>query len=146
MHRDKSAKMAIWQKIAILALLSLGIDFKNEFTLCVMKGLFKTLLLKKCLRPYPGPFLYLSERINWIISSLVNFEVHDSFIARATFISLECLLRSILIRIWHQGRPTQVFGGYTTIWRTKTMINGGEILLVPVQYSLAKSILAIITF
>ena len=30
---------------------------------------YYTFLLKKCLRPCPCPFKYLSERINWIISS-----------------------------------------------------------------------------
>ena len=30
---------------------------------------YYTLLLKKCLRPCPGLSMYLSERINWIISS-----------------------------------------------------------------------------
>ena len=76
MHREKSAKMAIWQKnshFAILALFSLCINFKNSF--CQMTSywlLWKTyysLFLKKYLWPCPGPSMYLSERINWIISS-----------------------------------------------------------------------------
>ena len=47
--------------------------FQNYF--CQMTSpwvLWKTyywLLLKKCLWPCPGPSMYLSERINWIISS-----------------------------------------------------------------------------
>ena len=76
MHRDKSAKMAIWQKnshFAILALLSLCIDFKIFFGKMtfgwVLWKSYYTLLLKKCLRPCPGLSMYLSERINWIISS-----------------------------------------------------------------------------
>ena len=58
---------------AILALLSLSIDFKNHF--CQMTSLWVlwkthyTLFLKKCLWPRLGPSVYLSERINWIISS-----------------------------------------------------------------------------
>ena len=76
MLRDKSAKMAKWLffcQIAILALLSLCIDFKNSF--CQMTSfwvLWKTyfwLLLKTCLWPCPGLSMYLSDRINWIISS-----------------------------------------------------------------------------
>ena len=76
MHRDKSAKMAIWQKnshFAILALLSLCIDFKNSFcqmtSLWVLWNTYYILLLKKCPWPCPGPSIYLFERINWIISS-----------------------------------------------------------------------------
>ena len=74
MHRDKNAKMAIWQKnshFAILALLSLCIDFKNSFGQMTSGwALWKTyyaLLLKKCLKPCPGPSIYLSEKIIWII-------------------------------------------------------------------------------
>ena len=76
MYREKSAKMAIWQKnshFAILALFSLCINFKNSF--CQMTSywlLWKTyysLLLKNYLWPCPGPSMYLSERMNWIISS-----------------------------------------------------------------------------
>ena len=76
MHREKSAKMAKWLffcQIAILALLSLCINFKNSF--CQMTSLWllwKTyywILLKMCLWPCPEPSMYLSERINWIILS-----------------------------------------------------------------------------
>ena len=76
MHSDKSAKMAMWQffcQIAILALLSLCIDFKNSFsqmTSCwVLWKTYYTLLLKKCLGSYQGLSMYLSKRINWNISS-----------------------------------------------------------------------------
>jgi len=76
MHREKSAKMAKWLffcQIAILALFSLCIDFKIFFcqmTSCwVIWKTYYTLLLKMCLRPCPGPSMYLFERINWIISS-----------------------------------------------------------------------------
>ena len=76
MHREKSAKMAIWQKnshFAILALLSLCINFKifsgkMTYGWVLWKSSY-TLLLKKCLRPCPGLSMYLSERIDWIISS-----------------------------------------------------------------------------
>ena len=67
---------AIWHQnshSAILALLSLCINFKNSFDQMTSgKVLWKTshiLLLKKCLRPCPGPSMYLSERTNCIISS-----------------------------------------------------------------------------
>ena len=72
-QKCQNGKVAIFCQIAILALLSLCIDFKNSF--CQMTSfwvLWKTyywLLLKKCLWPCPGPSMYLSERINWIISS-----------------------------------------------------------------------------
>ena len=76
MHREKSAKMAKWLffcQIAILALFSLCINFKNFFSqmTChwVLWKTYYTLFLKKCLWPCPGPSMYLSERINWIISS-----------------------------------------------------------------------------
>ena len=76
MHREKSAKMAIWQKnshFAILALFSLCIDFKNSFCQNTSYwSLWKTyysLFLKKYLWPCPCPSMYLSERTNWIISS-----------------------------------------------------------------------------
>ena len=76
-HRDKSAKIAIWQKssnFAILALLPLCMDFKFFFFSQMTSGwvLWKTyykFLLKKCLGPCQGPSMYLSERINWIFSS-----------------------------------------------------------------------------
>ena len=65
--------MAIFCQIAILALLSLCIDFKNSFgQMTSFRLLWKTcytFLLKKCLWPRLGPSMYLSERINWIISS-----------------------------------------------------------------------------
>ena len=58
---------------AILALLSLCIDFKIFFGKMtfgwVLWKSYYTFLLKKCLRPCPGLSMYLSERINWIISS-----------------------------------------------------------------------------
>ena len=58
---------------AISALLSLCIDFKNYFGQItsgwVLWKTYYTLLLKKCLRPCPGPSMYLTEKINWIISS-----------------------------------------------------------------------------
>ena len=38
-------------------------------SLWVLLKTYYTLLLKKCLRPCPGLSMYLSERINWIISS-----------------------------------------------------------------------------
>ena len=76
MPRDKSAKMATWQKnshFAILALLLLCINFKNSFgqmtSSWVLWKTCYTLFLKMCLRPCPGPSMYLFERINWIISS-----------------------------------------------------------------------------
>ena len=76
MHREKSAKMAKWLffcQIAILALFSLCINFKIFFSqmTChwVLWKTYYTLFLKKCLWPCPGPSMYLSERINWIISS-----------------------------------------------------------------------------
>ena len=69
-------KMATWQKnshFAIWALLSLCIDFKIFFCKMtygwVLWKSYYTLLLKKCLRPCLGLSMYLSERINWIISS-----------------------------------------------------------------------------
>ena len=79
MQREKSGKMAIFCQIAILALLSLCIDFINCF--CQMTSfwvLWKTyywLLLKKCLWSCPGPSMYLSERINWIFQvSFIGFQ------------------------------------------------------------------------
>ena len=68
--------MAIWRKnshFAILALFSRASI--SKFFFCQMTSgwvLWKTyctLLLKKCLRPCPGLSMYLSEKINWIISS-----------------------------------------------------------------------------
>ena len=73
MHWKKSAKMAIFCQIAILALFSLCINFKISF--CQMTShwvlwkTYYTLFLKKCLWPCPGPSMYSSERINWIILS-----------------------------------------------------------------------------
>ena len=65
--------MAIFCQIAILALLSLCIHFKNFFGKMtfgwVLWKSHYTLFPKKCLWPCPGPSMYLSERINWIISS-----------------------------------------------------------------------------
>ena len=59
--------------LAILAFLSLCVDFKNFFSKMtlgwVLWNSYYTLLLKKCLRPCPGLSMYLTERINWIISS-----------------------------------------------------------------------------
>ena len=79
MHRDKDAKMAIWQKnsnFAILALLSLCIDFKNSFRKMTSGWvLWKTsykLFFKKCLRAYLGSSMSLSKRINWIFSSFLH--------------------------------------------------------------------------
>ena len=76
MHRDKSAKRAIWQKnshFAILALLSLCIKFKNSFcqmtSLWILWKTYYILLFKKCLWLCLGLSMYLSERTNWIISS-----------------------------------------------------------------------------
>ena len=58
---------------AILALLSLCMDFKNSFGQMTSGWVYwkthYTLLIKMCLRPCPGLSMYLSERINWIISS-----------------------------------------------------------------------------
>ena len=58
---------------AILALLSLCINFKNSFNQMtsgwVLWKTCYTLLLKKWLKLCPGPSMYLSERINWIILS-----------------------------------------------------------------------------
>ena len=97
MHRDKSAKMAKWLffcQIAILALLSLCIDFKNSF--CQMTSfwvLWKTyywLLLKKCLWPCPGPSMYLSERINWIISSFPH-RISKILFVLGSWDDFECL-------------------------------------------------------
>ena len=76
MHRDKRAKMAILQKIATLPFLhfcpciSISKIFlaKMTFGWVLWKSSY-TILLKKCLRPCPGLSMYLSERVNWIISS-----------------------------------------------------------------------------
>ena len=69
----QNGKVAIFCQIAISALLSMCINFKNSFgqmTFCwVLWKTYYTFLLKKCLRPCPGPSMYLSERINWIILS-----------------------------------------------------------------------------
>ena len=80
MHRDKSAEMAIWQKnshIAISAVLFLCIDLKNSFGEMTSRWMlwktYYTLLLKKCLGSCLGPSMYLSERINWIISSFPHW-------------------------------------------------------------------------
>ena len=76
MHREKSAKMAKWLffcQIAILALLSLCMDFKIFFGQMtsgwVLWKTYYKFLLKKYLRSCPGPSMSLSGRINWIISS-----------------------------------------------------------------------------
>ena len=76
MHRDKIAKVAIWQNLAtfaILALLLLCINFKNSFgqmtSLWILWKSYYILLLKKSLWSRPKPSMCLSERINWIISS-----------------------------------------------------------------------------
>ena len=76
MDRNKSAKMAKWLffcQIAILALLSLFIDFKNSFgqmtSLWVLGKIYYILMLKKCLLPCPGPSMCLSKRKNLIFSS-----------------------------------------------------------------------------
>ena len=65
--------MAIFCQIAILALLSLCIHFKNSFgqmtSFWLLWKTYYTFLLKKCLWPRLGPSMYLSERIDWIISS-----------------------------------------------------------------------------
>ena len=42
--------------------------WQNDFWLSIMRDLSHT-FAKKCLRPCPGPFMSLSKRINWIISS-----------------------------------------------------------------------------
>ena len=67
MHREKSAKMAIWQKnshFAILALLSLCIDFKIFFCQMTSRWLlwktYYTIFPKKCIWPCPGPSMYWS--------------------------------------------------------------------------------------
>ena len=97
MHREKSAKMAIWQKnshFAILALFSLCINFKNSF--CQMTSywlLWKTyysLFLKKYLWPCPGPSMYLSERINWIISSFPH-RISKILFVLGSWDDFECL-------------------------------------------------------
>ena len=99
MHRDKSAKMAIWQKIAILALLFLCIDFKFSFGKMtfgwVLWKSYYTLLLKKCLRPCPGLSIYLSERMNWIISSFPRWisKIPFGFNTWDHFGSLGCRIR-----------------------------------------------------
>ena len=53
--------------------LSLCMDIKNSFGQMtyrwVLWNTYYILLLKKCLWPCPGPSMYLSERIDWIISS-----------------------------------------------------------------------------
>ena len=65
--------MAIFCQIAILALFSLCINFKISF--CQMTShwvlwkTYYTLFLNKCLWPCPDLSMYLSERINCIISS-----------------------------------------------------------------------------
>ena len=72
-QKCQNGKVAIFCQIAILALLSLCIDFKNSFgqmtSFWLLWKTYYILLLKKCLWPRPGPSMYLSERINWIISS-----------------------------------------------------------------------------
>ena len=72
-QKCQHGKMAIFCQIAILALLSLCIDFKifygkMTFGWVIWKSYY-TLFLKKCLRPCPGLSMYLSERMNWNISS-----------------------------------------------------------------------------
>ena len=76
MCRDKSAKLAIWLKksyFAILSLLSLCIDFKNSSgqmtSRSVLWKTYYTNFLKKCHISCPRLSMYLSEKINWIISS-----------------------------------------------------------------------------
>ena len=76
MHREKCAKMAVWQKnsySAILALFPLCIDFKNSFGQMtsgwVLWKTFYKVLLKQCLRLCPGLSISLSRRIDWIVSS-----------------------------------------------------------------------------
>ena len=76
MHRGKSAKMTIWLKtshFAILALLSLCIDFKIYFGQITFGWvLWKTyckFLLKKFFSPCPALYMSSSRRIRWIILS-----------------------------------------------------------------------------
>ena len=63
-------KVAIFCQIAILAHLFLCNDFKFFFGIMnfgwVLWKSYYTLLLKKCLRPCPCLYMYLSQRINWI--------------------------------------------------------------------------------
>ena len=69
----KVPKWLFGKKIATLPLLSLCVNFKNFFgqmtSYWVLWKTYYTLFLKMCLRPCPGLSMYLSERINWIISS-----------------------------------------------------------------------------
>ena len=111
MHREKSAKMAIWQKnshFAILALFSLCIDFKNSFcqntSYWLLWKTYYSLFLKKYLWPCPGPSMYLSERINWIISSFPHWISKILFVLGSWdhFFSLgcrigECPFRYVLV-------------------------------------------------
>ena len=70
------AKWLFFGQIAILALFSLCINFKISFCQMTFYWLlwktYYTLDLKKCLWPPPGPSMYLSKRIDWIISSFTH--------------------------------------------------------------------------
>ena len=86
---------------AILALLSLCMDFKlfsGQMTCGWL--LWKTnnkFLLKKCLRPCPGPSMSLSRRINWINSTFPSRNSKILFVLGSwdDFGRLECRIWSV---------------------------------------------------
>ena len=76
MNREKSVKMAIWQNIVILLFwhffLCASISkilFFQMTSYWISWKTYYSLFLKKYLWPCPGPSMYLSERINGIIST-----------------------------------------------------------------------------
>ena len=77
-------KVAIFCQIAILALLSLCIDFKNSFgqmtSYWVLRKAYYILLLRKCLRAVSGLSMCLSKRINWVISSFPRWNSKILFV------------------------------------------------------------------
>ena len=90
-------EMAIWQKnshFAILALLSLCINFKNSLgqmtSYWVLWKTYYKLLLKKCLRSCLGPSMCLSARINWIISSFPH-RISKILFVLGSWDKFECL-------------------------------------------------------
>ena len=83
MHREKSAKMAIWQKnshFAILALFSLCIDFKNfflpnDFLLIIIKDLLHNFSQKVYLAlSRPVHVLIWEDKLNYFKFPLLDFK------------------------------------------------------------------------
>ena len=95
-NRCQNGYLAKNSHFAILALLSLCIDFKIFFGKMtsgwVLWKSYYTLLLKKCLRPCPGLSMSLSKRINWIISSFPRWISKILFVfgSQDHFGSLRC--------------------------------------------------------